>query len=84
MRADPMVMSSGSAVVARAKSIAAARGVAVTTVSKWLFRDWRRIGAIASGKSFLRPPTERLALRRLSAIEHGKPLPPTPKKKRNH
>lgn len=62
-------MSDVHDLIARAKTYGCARGIALTTVSKLLFGDWRRIDAIESGKAFLRPPTLTTALERMAALE---------------
>lgn len=58
-----------SSLYRRAARLAKRRGVAISTVSKWLFRDHRRLGDLASGESFARPPTLAKARARLEAIE---------------
>lgn len=62
-------MSDTNALLARARAYGAARGIKLTTVSKLLFGDWRRLDALASGAAFLRPPTLTAALKRMDALE---------------
>lgn len=62
-------MSDADFLLRQARAFAAARGLRLTYVSKLLFGDWRRIDALDSGKSFLRPPTLAAALERMAALE---------------
>lgn len=62
-----------SSLYRRAERLAKRRGVTLATVSKWIFRDHRRLGDLATGESFARPPTLAKARARLEAIERGAP-----------
>lgn len=53
----------------RARAYAEHQDIELTTVSKRLFGDWRRIDALAAGTSFLRPPTLISALARMAELE---------------
>lgn len=66
--------------VKRAQTLADAKGIELTTMSKRLLNDHRRLGAVASGASFLRPPTLRAAFAKLEALEraHAEAAPPSP------
>jgi hypothetical protein len=53
----------------RAKRVAKRRNWSTSTVSKRLFNDHRRLDAVASGRSFLRPPTLAKAFAVLQQLE---------------
>lgn len=53
----------------RATAYAARNGLKLATISRYILQDRRRLAAIASGKSFLRPPTLAAALERMTALE---------------
>ncbi len=71
-------MSDAESLLQRARAYAEAHKLELTTVSKRLFSDWRRLDAVASGSSFLRPPTLKAALERMSALD-GQQLPESSK-----
>ena len=63
-----------AALVARVKRLVKdGRAPSVGAVSKRLFNDWHRVDDLASGESFLRPPTMREAMRILAEIEADPP-----------
>lgn len=66
-------MSDVDSLLKRASAFAEKHGRELTTVSKWLLADWRRLGEIKAGASFLRPPTLKAALDRLTALEKDGP-----------
>jgi hypothetical protein len=66
-------MSDVESLLTRARALAAKHQRELTTVSKWLFGDWRRLGEIEAGASFLRPPTLKAALERMTALETNGP-----------
>lgn len=55
--------------VQRADRYAARHDLKRTTVSKKLFRDWRRLDELATGKSELRSKTLQRVLKQLEALE---------------
>jgi hypothetical protein len=67
-------MSDVDSLLQRAIALAEKHNRELTTVSKWLFGDWRRLDQLAAGTSFLRPPTLISALERMTALE-ARPLP---------
>lgn len=64
-------MTDAVSLIERAKKYAAAQKLELTTVSKRLFADHRRIAAIEAGDSFLRPPTLKRALAKMTELEGG-------------
>ena len=72
-------MSDVETLLKRARALAKTHDRELTTVSKWLFGDWRRLGDIEAGASFLRPPTLKAALERIADLEANGP----PRKPRN-